>query len=359
MPAIKPAPELPNVHFVRCRTIWLLLLVLLCGLTKDLAAQPALASPPALAALQRGEALGINHHYDQALALFDSIAAADSNDAAGPFFCAAIYQSMMLDRESEEWRDAFYTSIGEAAGRALSRLQRNPHDPWARYFAGAAYAYKSAQLSREGNYWPAWRAIRTSLGYLEPLYREDSTFCDALFGIGIWHYWRSRMTVNLSWLPFFPDRRNQGIAEIKQAAKCAQLSAASAWSNLAWIYIRESDFDQAIAFARLGLGQYPASRFFLWPLAEALFLKGAYAEALAVYTGLHESVRADQQRSGYNELIILWKVAQCHDKLGDMEQARRHYNLVALGNVAPEMRGRAADKVKKARQWLEEDQRRN
>lgn len=359
---LKSGPLLPHrigLNRIRRRPVRLLLTLLLCSLTMPLTAQPPLATLPPLAALQRGEELGINHHYDQALALFDSIAAADSTDPAGPFFRAAIYQSMMLDHESAEWQERFYDSIAEAAGRVNNQLRRDPHNPWARFFAGATFAYKSAQLSREGNYWPAWRAIRTSLGYLEPLYREDSTFCDALLGIGTWHYWRSRLTVNLSWLPFFPDRRSQGIAEIKHASQCARLSNASAWSNLAWIYIRENDYDQAIAYARLGLSRYPASRFFLWPLAEALFLKQAYAEALAAYTELHASVRASGQRNGYNELVILWKMAQCHEKLGQLEQARIHYELVARFSVAPELRGRAADKIKEARQWLEEDQRRN
>nr|HQI49948.1 hypothetical protein [bacterium] len=209
--------------------------------------------------------------------------------------------------------------------------------------------------SREGKYWPAYRAIQSALDYLEPLLRQDSTYCDARLGIGTWQYWRSRVTFHFSWLPFFPDRRREGIANILRASECTRFSPASAWSNLTWIYLREKQYDHAIAFARLGLARYPSSRFFLWPLAEAQFLKTDWAAALESYTALLHVTRRAAHNNGYNELVILWKIAQCCDALGEKQRAATWYRQVLACPVAMEVAGRAQDKKEKASEWLKRE----
>jgi tetratricopeptide (TPR) repeat protein len=314
-----------------------------------------LLSQPALTALQQGVEWGITHHYDQALELFGSIATDYPEHPAGPFYRAAICQSMMLDFESNKWQADFYEGMDEAIRRSVHQLRLNPEDHWAQFYAGAAYAYKSAQLSRDGKYWPAYRAIQSSLDYLEPLVRQDTTFCDALLGIGTYQYWRSRITIKFSWLPFFPDRRREGIAKIIHASECAQLSPASAWSNLTWISIKEKDYPQAIRYAKLGIEKYPASRFFLWPLAEAQFLKTDYPAAISSYSTLLQSTTAAPHNNGYNELVILWKLAQCYDHLGQTTLARNYYQQVMKCPVDSSMSKRAENKKRNAEEWLKKN----
>ncbi len=229
------------------------------------------------------------------------------------------------------------------------------NDPWAQFYAGAAYAYKSAQLSRDGKYWPAYRAIQSSLDYLEPLIRQDSTFCDALLGVGTYQYWRSRVTIKFSWLPFFPDRRREGIAKILHASRCSRFSPASAWSNLTWIYIKEKNYDQAIHYARLGLEKYPSSRFFLWPLAEAQFLKADYAAAGETYTALLHSTRNAAHNNGYNELVILWKLAQSCEHLEQTAQAQIWYQEVVACPVDGAVSKRAENKKRRRGSVVEKD----
>ncbi|HPR87094.1 MAG TPA: tetratricopeptide repeat protein [bacterium] len=318
-----------------------------------LAAFALRASQPDTALLRQGVEWGVTHDYERALELFDRITREFPERPEGPFFRAAIYQSMMLDFESGEWRDNFDRCIESAIRLAKHQLRAAPTDPEAQFYAGAAYAYKSAQLSRDGKYWPAYRAIQSALDYLEPLLAQDSSFCDARLGIGTWQYWRSRVTVHFSWLPFFPDRRREGIANIVRAGACTRLSPASAWSNLTWIYIREKEYDRAIAWAELGLEHYPGSRFFLWPLAEARFLKADWSAARDSYMALLGSTRAATPNNGYNELVILWKIAQCHDRLGNVAQAAACYRQLLACPVGDEVARRAADKKKKAAEWLQ------
>ncbi len=328
---------------------------LMAALALLLAPHLLFAGAPDVEVLRQGIEWGVTHDYDQALDLFNRISRDYPGRPEGPFYRAAICQSMMLDFESGEWRDSFYQSIDTTIALAKRLLRAQPRDPDAQFYAGAAYAYKSAQLSREGKYWPAYRAIQSALDYLEPLLKQDSTCCDARLGIGTWQYWRSRVTLHFSWLPFFPDRRREGIANIQRASECTRFSPASAWSNLCWIYIREKQYGRSIAYARLGLARYPTSRFFLWPLAEAQFLEADWAAALASYTTLLGVTRSAAHSNGYNELVILWKIAQCCDALGEKAQAIEWYRQVVTCPVAAEVAGRAQDKKERAAEWLKRE----
>ncbi len=310
-------------------------------------------SQPGSTALRQGIEWGISHHYDRALALFDSLAVAFPQHPAPPFYRAAIFQSMMLDYETNAWQDTFYHSIEESIRLSKLLLRKEKQDASGYFYAGAAYAYKSAQLARDGKYWHAYRAIQTSLDYLNPLLRQDSSYCDALLGIGTYQYWRSRFTKNLSWLPLFPDHRQQGIDKIIRVSRCAQLSQSSAWSNLTWIYIRENKFKESIHYARLGLDAFPQSRFFLWPLAEAQFLDHNYQDASTTYQLLLKSTRDAPVNNGYNELVILWKLAQCAEKLGDLTEAQKKYQEVVHCRVDEEVSKRAENNKNMARKWLE------
>ena len=317
-----------------------------------LASNPPLGAQPALADLQRGVDWGVDHHYDQALALFTRLDQDHPHHPAPTFYRAAIYQSMMLDYETVTWRPLFYQDIEQTIHRARQLLSHQPQDPQAQFYAGAACAYKSAQLVRDGKYWPAWRAIDTALDYLNPLLRQDSSHCDALLGVGTYQYWRSYLTKSLSWLPFFPDRRREGIEKIVRVSECGQLSQSSAWSNLAWIYIREKNYAQAIAYAEKGLTAFPGSRFFLWPLAEAHFLDHNWAAAFSIYDTLLISTRAAEHNNGYNELVILWKMAQCAEQMGDLQGAETLYWETAECRVDAEMAKRAENKKQAAAKWL-------
>ncbi|HQI49258.1 MAG TPA: hypothetical protein PLN61_11425, partial [bacterium] len=103
------------------------------------------SSQPDAAVLRQGIEWGVIHEYDRALDLFDRVIRDYPGRPEGPFYRAAICQSMMLDFESGEWRDAFYQGIDTTIALAKRLLRSQPRDPDAQFYAGAAYAYKSAQ----------------------------------------------------------------------------------------------------------------------------------------------------------------------------------------------------------------------
>jgi len=302
--------------------------------------------------LEQGIEWSVAGRYEDALQLFSAIAARSPSHPAGSFFLAAVYQSMMLDYESNRWRPFFYEQIDRAILLADEQHRQNPADSWAAFYLGAAHVYKGSQLAREGKYLAALRAVQKGLGILRPLTRSDSSFCDPLLGIGTYDYWRSRLTAGLSWLPFFPDRRAQGIAAVEKSARCARMSRWVACSNLCWIFIKEEEYDRAMQYAGEGLEKFPASRFFLWPLAEAQLKKKDLAAAAISWQRLLTSVQDEPINNHYNEAVIRWKLAQCCEGTGQFEKARQHCQALLALTLDEEVADRAQGRKKDAQKML-------
>ncbi len=303
-------------------------------------------SQPDSTTLQRGLELSIRHRYAEALALFSSVADSFPEHPAAPFFTATVYQSMMLDLESKRWSSAFYSHIDSA----IHLAEKNSRDRWCRFYLGAALSYKGYQLARDKKYLPAISQVVRSVKIMNQLLKEDSSFCDPLLGVGNYLYWRSKA---VAWLPLVPDKRKQGMQQVRQACSCAQLSRWAALSSYCWMMIEEKNYTEAAALCRKGLMHFPDSRFFLWPLAESLFRRQDHAEAKDVYEILLTSVEAAEPNNHYNEIVLHWKLAQCEQALGRLPAAQAHARRVLELTPDEEVRDRAEDEKKGARKLLE------
>jgi len=301
--------------------------------------------------IRRGIELTILEDYDKALKLFQQLEH-DYPEHPGPsFYCATVWQSKMMDFETRQWEESFYHSINHAIEKAQSRLEDDLHS---RFYFGAAMSYKSFVLGRNGHYLKSmWIAAR-AIDHLQQVVEVDSTFYAAYLGLGSYKYWRSYLTRHVRWLPFFSDKRKQGIKMLETVARHGYFSRWSAMSNLAWIYIKEEKYDKAIHWANKGLSHFPDSRFFLWPLGDAQFLAEDYTKAQSTYEQLLDSVTSESFNNHYNEIVLHLKLAQCSMNLGRIKAAREHCELVLQIESDVKLRDRLEAKKDKARQLLRE-----
>jgi len=293
---------------------------LACALTLFLATW--VHGQPLLDHMHHGMELSIVGDYDRAIAYFDSLLTEHPDNLMATFFRAAVWQSRMMDFESELWSKEFHRDVEGTIRLAHLAVRRNPGDRDAHFFLGAAFSYKSFQLARDKKYLSAFQTAVRCLKELDRVTQLDSAFCDTYLGIGSYQYWRSQITRKFSWLPFFADRRMEGIRKIRKAYECGLFTRWAALSNLAWIYIEEKNYAAAITCAAEGLSRFPGSRFFLWPMGDAQFKNGEYAEAAAYYQAILNSVRSEPVNNHYNETLLLYKLACCHQSLGEVDKAR-------------------------------------
>jgi len=309
-----------------------------------------LRAQPETALLQQGVTLSLHHHYPQALALFSAVADSFPDHPAAFFFQAALYQSMMLDLETNQWQSLFYRHIDQT----ITLAKKKPEDRWYRFYLGAALSYKSYQLARQKKYVSALSHILGSIKELNRLLKEDSSFCDPLLGVGNYLYWRSKL---VAWLPLVADKKEEGRKYIHQAYECSLFSRGAALSSLCWIAIEEKAYGRAVELGRQGLAEYPHSRFFLWPLAEALFRQHDYEAARQVYQEILISLTEVQPNNHYNEIVLLWKLAQCEHHLGHAVASQNLARRVLLVQPDEEVRDRAKDEKEGALRLLQEMER--
>ena len=314
---------------------------------------------PSIEDIRFGIDLTIHERYDNAIDHFTRIKNDFPEHPAGSFFLAAVWQSRMLDFETFRWEQVYHQHLEETIRIAEGRLRQNPNDIDSRFFLGAALSYKSYDAARRKKYLIAIQTALRSIKHLSKVTAADSLFCDAYLGIGSYKYWRSRLTENFSWLPFFPDQKSEGIEMLEKAGECGIYTKWVSLSNLAWIFIEEKAYERAIEISKSALVHFPHSRFFLWPLGDAQFKNGEFSKALVTYNTLLTSVVNADVNNHYNEITLHVKIAQCHLELGNDEAAKQEC-LSALGIIPDkEVEKRCRHKKDEAIGVLNELSRRN
>lgn len=300
----------------------------------------------------QGIELGISENYSAATNLFSERAYKDTTDPAPHFFLATLWQSKMMDFETQLWNDSFLSEVEKTIHLSKTRLLSQPENLDIQFYYASALAYKSFQISRQGQYISGLRLGFQAVERLNEIVFRDSSYYDAYLGIGSYLYWRSYLTRKFSWLPFFHDQRENGIKLIKMSYERGTISKWAALSNLAWISIKEERFDEAIAWAELGLANFPNSRFFLWPLGDAQFYKEDFAAALATYNQLLQSVTAEEFNNRYNETVLHLKIAKCLYELSDYEESKFHAQIVMEIEPHTEVQRRLEEKRADAKDIL-------
>ncbi len=341
----------------------LLFVFLLLGLTAGTiwAASPTVpnwaASGRTDAMIRRGIRATILQRYRLANAIFDSLIAENPYDPRGYFYKAAAIQSKMMDAEDYSESPRFVVTIKKAIQFSDRIVAEMPGDAWATFYLGSGYSYYAFFLIQSRSYFSGLKLAVKGVGFLEKAVQLDSTVYDAYLGIGTYQYWRSRKTKFLKWLPFFPDKTREGLLNIKRALEKSRYARAAALNELIWVEMDREDWPQAIAYAKEGLRQYPGSRFFLWPLAEAYFRSGRFRSAERAFSNLMEQYLSENLPNQYNAAVCAYKVAVSayfdHDYVKSYNFCRKFFTL----KNPPAYEERLKKKAKKLRRLLEENRR--
>jgi len=309
-------------------------------------------SQPSQKDIITGIKAGLYHDYELALDIFKTQGYDYPENPTGPFFTASILQSKMMDFETSQWERDFFEQIQEAEIRARNILASDPQDTNARFCLGGALAYKGFYLSRKKKYFSGIRTAMAAIDQLEKVIEIDSLVYDAYLGIGNYKYWRSRLTGILNWLPFFSDQREEALELILLSLKKGTYTRWAALNDLAWIYIDRNEPEEALKYALIGLDEFPDSRFFLWPAADAYLKNGDYFQARTLYEKLLHSVTSESINNHYNEILLHLKIAQCAYEMNELEDAQFH--CIQLLNIEPqdEVLQRVQSKYDRAKKLL-------
>jgi tetratricopeptide (TPR) repeat protein len=268
----------------------------------------------------------------------------------GYFYQAALFQSKMMDYETDRWEKEFY----DFAGRAIELGERQiefSRDPWIFFYLGSAYGYKGLYQAKSGSLISGFLSAHKGLGYLKKALELDSTLYDAHLALGSYKYWSGRFYKYLRWLPFISDDRKEGLAEVRLAVDRGRFSYWVGLNGLAWIEYDRGRFSSALALFDQGLAQYPESRFFIWGRADCLFRLNRFAEAGKEYEALLSSIMNAEVPSPYNEVSCRFKLVQCDDFQKKYPEALAQAETILALKADSQTAKRIHEHVKKAKEY--------
>jgi len=183
--------------------------------------------------------------YDDATELFRHVERDNPNAALGFFGQMAVLEARMLEREDFHLENEFMDIArrGEAVvGKVMQFYHPSDVDL---FFCGGLVGLEGFFKARKGQWWGAYTKGNLSRQIFTSIKKRNPNFIDALFGLGMYDYWRSVFTNEIKFLPFFSDKRKEGIEMVERVAKEGLFARELARVNLGIIYLEERRYADA------------------------------------------------------------------------------------------------------------------
>jgi tetratricopeptide (TPR) repeat protein len=304
--------------------------------------------------IRRGIDLTLTERFDEARQTFQAMIDRDSTDHAARLFLAGVYHSEMFDREDFGGHHRFEKLADEAIRLADKAIRENRNPAWAYLTKGNAYAYIATLDTRIGSWWSALRkGLAAKSEYLEAL-KIDPRLIDAYLGLGSYHYWKSAKTEFINWIPLIPDRREDGIAELKLAMDSASFSRDLAANSLVWIYLDCGEYGNAYAIASRLHRKFPHSRLFTWGLAFSAYYSRNLEEAAECFGRILNVIESEPGQNNFNAIECRYHRAEIFRAQHQNDKAVLELTALLSYPVSEEIKNRQKDKLSRARELLKQ-----
>ena len=244
----------------------------------------------------------INHHYQAAETLIDSLRQANPEGTIAHLQAVVLYDTWIEDYGIvDSLGNLLVTAIEKTIAYAERDIRQNPHDAYAHFSRGSALAYRSLY-----NSYVKGVRITTVPGLLTDAIRGvnelkrardlDSTCAEPLIGIGQYLHWKAE---TLPWLPGTDRDRADGIAMLEEATRRGTMFNGGAAQTLGWVYIREKRYDDAIALVQPLVEAHPQCRFFRDIVARAYLHKGEHDTARAGFQAILDGLSVKERANNF------------------------------------------------------------
>jgi tetratricopeptide (TPR) repeat protein len=270
---------------------------------------------------------------------------------------AGILHAEMLDAEEYGRREMFLGHVDSSIDALKDWTKENPDDPWGYFFLGSAYGYKATWHGQQKSWLKSLIDGLRAKGKFAKALKIDSTLYDAYTGIGNYHYWSSAKLGK--YIPFLPDNREKGLAELELAADSSLFSRKPAALGLAWALINKKLFSKAIRIGRQLYEETSGGRASLWILGGVYWRMGNLSFTERYYGELIESLLQAGEQNYYNLIFCRYRRGVCLFGMGRYGPAKREFEELMSYNVSEEVARRQKKTYKKTREYIEKLQKRS
>jgi len=235
----------------------------------------------------------------------------------------AVEQTKILDYESYSIETDTFDSRALTTLAVLNRelpLKKGRDKLNCLFYIGSALGGISILQAKVGNWPSAIRSGLGSIGYFKRVIKVDPFYYPAYLGIGFFNYYISQ---NLKWLPFFGDRRKDGLEQIRLSTQSGFPYSLVARNSLCWILLENNDYRAADSVASGVLKELPDNTIFIRLKSRiALWKKdwqsaGFWSRKLITLSEKRDPVNWSDLLSGYQVLIASYdacsKKRECID----------------------------------------------
>jgi len=269
--------------------------------------------------IPRGIELTINNQFDEAVQVFSTACQQTPGDYRAHFYLAATLDSKMTHYENDADAAAFNTAVDSVILLVEAEMSESATEKAELiFYLGSAYGYRAYFLGRRGSWYSAIANGKKATSLLQQAVDLDSTLYDAYLGIGSYKYWLYSKIKFITWLPFIPDERAEGIEMIRKPIAMNAPSKYMAMHQLIYILTDYKKAKEAIVYADTLVQRYPRSQFMLWAAAHAYSKNKNHTRAIFVFEKLSRLLEEDPNPNP-SHLI------KCGYKLADLYMQKSWY----------------------------------
>lgn len=231
----------------------------------------------------QGKDLIFRRKYDQAMELFKQLEQKYPKSPTGLAGQMAIWQVKMFEHDDFRYMKEFVSAEKKYNDFATATIRKGDIPPWDFFIYGAADGMRGFFKTRQGNWLGSLSNAMHAVRMLDELKWREPNLIDADLGFGAYIYWRSAITNEIKILPFFRDRRKEGINLLQNVIKNGKYAGDLALGNLIFIYGNENKYGDSIKVADQLLEKYPENIVVRYQKGRVFMWAKKYNEALKMF----------------------------------------------------------------------------
>ena len=245
-------------------------------------------SPALIEKALYGKELIFRRQYDKATQLFKEIEKEYPVSPTGISGQLAIWQTRMLEYDDLRFKNQYMALEKRYKSFSTKHLRTENVAPWDLFVYGAIDGMIGFFRTREERWLSALSNAMHATRMLKQLKHLEPNFLDMDLGFGAYTYWRSVVTQQIKILPFFSDKRKEGIAMVEKVAQRGTYAKDLALGNLVFIYGNEDDYNKAIQSADKLLAIYPENIIIRILKGRVLIWSKKYDAAISLFKEIYQ-----------------------------------------------------------------------
>jgi tetratricopeptide (TPR) repeat protein len=180
-------------------------------------------------------------------------------DITGYFGMMILFQLKNFENFDHRFDEQYLLWHKRGRKRAVKILKDARADPWHLFIASGTLAVSGLYRINQRQTLRAIRDGAMAINAMKNTLEKDPNWVDPRYGLAMYDYWRSVFTNRWTFLPFFPDRREKGIRNIKKVVEEGTFSKELAQGSLAYMYYNEEKYEDALKFTQPLVKKYPSN----------------------------------------------------------------------------------------------------